>query len=294
MFGEDVLKAGPCHGPPVGVHKQLGCGDSTTSLDHWPNPAKTQQIMSFAMICDGFKMRFRFFLLSVVLLSVPLLAASLSQARRDTDIEQYTRERASMVAEQLRQRGIADARVLDVMRQVPRHLFVPESVRPLAYADRPLPIGHGQTISQPFIVAYMTDALGVARTHRVLEIGTGSGYQAAVLAHLAREVYSVEIVPELARRASALLESLGYSNVYIREGDGYAGWPEHAPFDRIIVTAAPEQVPQTLIDQLANEGRLVIPVGTSEQWLTLIEKTTAGVTQRRTIPVRFVPLTRAQ
>jgi protein-L-isoaspartate(D-aspartate) O-methyltransferase len=144
---------------------------------------------------------------------------SLHQARRDTDIEQYTRERASMVAEQLQQRGISDARVFDVMRKVPRHLFVPESVRPLAYADRPLPIGYGQTISQPFIVAYMTDALGVARTHRVLEIGTGSGYQAAVLAHLAREVYSVEIVPELARRASALLDSLGYSNVYVREGD---------------------------------------------------------------------------
>jgi protein-L-isoaspartate(D-aspartate) O-methyltransferase len=234
------------------------------------------------------------FLLSVVLLSVPLPAASLYQARRDTDIEQYTRQRVSMVAEQLRQRGISDARVLDVMQKVPRHLFVPESVRPLAYADRPLPIGHGQTISQPFIVAYMTDALGVARTHRVLEIGTGSGYQAAVLAHLAREVYTVEIVPELARRASALLDSLGYSNVYIREGDGYAGWSEHAPFDRIIVTAAPEQVPQTLVDQLSNEGRLVIPLGTSEQWLTLIEKTTAGVTQRRTIPVRFVPLTRAQ
>jgi protein-L-isoaspartate(D-aspartate) O-methyltransferase len=234
------------------------------------------------------------FLLSVVLLSLPLPVGSLHQARRDTDIEQYTRERASMVAEQLRPRGISDARVLDVMRKVPRHLFVPESVRPLAYADRPLPIGHGQTISQPFIVAYMTDALGVARTHRVLEVGTGSGYQAAVLAHLAREVYSVEIVPELARRASALLDSLGYSNVYVREGDGYAGWPERAPFDRIIVTAAPDQVPRGLVDQLANEGRMVIPVGTSEQWLTLIEKTTNGVTQRRTLPVRFVPLTRAQ
>jgi protein-L-isoaspartate(D-aspartate) O-methyltransferase len=232
-------------------------------------------------------------LLSVVLLSGSHPLGSLHQARQEQDIERYTRERVSMVTAQLQQRGISNARVLDVMRKVPRHLFVPESVRPLAYADRPLPIGHGQTISQPFIVAYMTDALGVARTHRVLEIGTGSGYQAAVLADLAREVYSVEIVPELARRASALLESLGYSNVYIREGDGYAGWSEHAPFDRIIVTAAPDQVPEPLVDQLANEGRLIIPVGTSEQWLTLIEKTTAGVTQRRTIPVRFVPLTRA-
>jgi protein-L-isoaspartate(D-aspartate) O-methyltransferase len=232
--------------------------------------------------------------LSVVLFSVALPFGSLDQARRDTDVERETRERASMVTEQLQQRGISDRRVLDVMGTVPRHLFVPESVRPLAYADRPLPIDHGQTISQPFIVAYMTEALGVARTHKVLEIGTGSGYQAAVLAHLAREVYTVEIVPDLARRASALLASLGYSNVYVRQGDGYAGWPEHAPFDRIIVTAAPEQVPKPLVDQLANRGRLVIPVGTSEQWLTLIEKTTTGLTQRRTIPVRFVPLTRAQ
>jgi protein-L-isoaspartate(D-aspartate) O-methyltransferase len=232
-------------------------------------------------------------LLSVVLLSVPLPVDSLHQVPRDAEVEQYARQRASMVSEQIRQRGISDTRVLDVMRTVPRHLFVPESVRPLAYADRPLPIGHGQTISQPFIVAYMTDALGVARAHRVLEIGTGSGYQAAVLAHLAREVYSVEIVAELARRASALLDSLGYANVFVREGDGYAGWSEHAPFDRIIVTAAPEHVPQALVDQLANGGRLVIPVGTSEQWLMLIEKTTAGVTQRRTIPVRFVPFTRA-
>jgi protein-L-isoaspartate(D-aspartate) O-methyltransferase len=246
------------------------------------------------MICNGWvQMRFGF-MLSIVLLSIPLALGRLQQAPRDSTIQRYTQLRESMVTEQLQQRGISDHRVLDVMRKVLRHLFVPESVRPFAYADRPLPIGHGQTISQPFIVAYMTDVLGVTRTHRVLEIGTGSGYQAAVLAHLAREVYTVEIVPELARRASALLESLGYSNVYMREGDGYAGWPAHAPFDRIIVTAAPEQVPQALIDQLANEGRLVIPVGTSEQWLTLIEKTTAGVTQRRTIPVRFVPFTRAQ
>jgi protein-L-isoaspartate(D-aspartate) O-methyltransferase len=246
------------------------------------------------MICNGWvQMRFGF-MLSIVLLSIPLALGRLQQAPRDSTIQRYTQLRESMVTEQLQQRGISDHRVLDVMRKVLRHLFVPESVRPFAYADRPLPIGHGQTISQPFIVAYMTDVLGVTRTHRVLEIGTGSGYQAAVLAHLAGEVYTVEIVPELARRASALLESLGYSNVYMREGDGYAGWPAHAPFDRIIVTAAPEQVPQALIDQLANEGRLVIPVGTSEQWLTLIEKTTAGVTQRRTIPVRFVPFTRAQ
>jgi protein-L-isoaspartate(D-aspartate) O-methyltransferase len=204
----------------------------------------------------------------------------------------YAAQRAAMVAQQIQKRGVADARVLDAMRMVPRHQFVPAALRPLAYTDRPLPIGSGQTISQPFIVAFMTEALGVAPTHRVLEIGTGSGYQAAVLAHLAREVYTIEIVTELATRAAATLAELEYDNVRVREGDGYAGWPEHAPFDRIIVTAAPEQIPQPLIDQLVAGGRMVIPVGGAEQWLIVVEKTSSGVIQRRTIPVRFVPFTR--
>jgi protein-L-isoaspartate(D-aspartate) O-methyltransferase len=202
--------------------------------------------------------------------------------------------RAAMVADQIQRRGVADPRVLEAMRTVPRHRFVPATLQHLAYTDRPLPIGHGQTISQPYIVAYMSEALEVDRTHRVLEIGTGSGYQAAVLAHLARVVYTIEIVPELAQRATATLEELRYTNVHVRAGDGYAGWPQHAPFDRIMVTAAPEQIPQPLLDQLRAGGRMVIPVGSAEQWLIVVEKTAAGVIQRRTIPVRFVPFTRGQ
>lgn len=201
-------------------------------------------------------------------------------------------EREAMVQQQIAARGVQDAGVLAAMREVPRHRFVPEHVRGLSYADRPLPIGDGQTISQPYIVAYMTEVLGVSRTHNVLEIGTGSGYQAAVLSRVARTVHTIEIVPELARRATATLQALGYDNVVVREGDGYAGWPEQAPFDRIMVTAAPQEVPRPLIDQLATGGRMVIPVGGSEQWITIVEKTPRGVVQRRTIEVRFVPFTR--
>ncbi|MBI2187514.1 MAG: protein-L-isoaspartate(D-aspartate) O-methyltransferase [Acidobacteria bacterium] len=199
-----------------------------------------------------------------------------------------------MVADQIQRRGITDPRVLQAMRDVPRHRFVPAEFERLAYADRPVPIGHEQTISQPYIVAYMTAALGVERTHAVLEIGTGSGYQAAVLARLARVVYTIEIVPELARRAAATLKALGYTNVQVRAGDGYAGWPAYAPFDRIMVTAAPDEIPQPLIDQLRAGGRMVVPVGSAEQWMTIVEKTPSGVTERRTIPVRFVPFTRGK
>jgi protein-L-isoaspartate(D-aspartate) O-methyltransferase len=202
--------------------------------------------------------------------------------------------RVEMVEEQIRRRGISDPRVLEAMRTVPREQFVPEEERARAYDDSPLPIGRGQTISQPYIVAYMTEALGVAAGHKVLEVGTGSGYQAAVLGELAREVYTIEIVPELAARAAATLEALGYANVRVRDGDGYAGWPEQAPFDRIIVTAAPDDIPQPLVDQLAPGGRLVIPVGPQggAQWMTILEKTDRGVVERRTIPVQFVPFTR--
>ncbi|MBI3050343.1 MAG: protein-L-isoaspartate(D-aspartate) O-methyltransferase [Acidobacteria bacterium] len=206
----------------------------------------------------------------------------------------FTQQRDRMVADQIQRRGVANPRVLEAMRTVPRHRFVPATLQHLAYTDRPLPIGHGQTISQPFIVAYMSEALGVEPAHKVLEIGTGSGYQAAVLAHLARVVYTIEIVPELARRAAATLKELGYTSVHVREGDGYAGWPEQAPFDRIMVTAAPDRIPQPLIDQLRAGGRMVIPVGAAEQWLTVVEKTATGVVQRRTIPVRFVPFTRGR
>ncbi len=208
--------------------------------------------------------------------------------------DDFGARRAAMVEQQIRSRDVADPRVLEAMRSVPRHLFVPADLAAFAYDDRPLSIGHGQTISQPYIVAYMTELLQVSAHHRVLEIGSGSGYQAAVLGRLAKEVYTIEIVPELAREAARTLKELGFTNVHVREGDGYAGWPEHAPFDRIMVTAAPESIPQPLIEQLAAGGRLVIPVGerNETQWITVLEKTAAGVVQRKTIPVAFVPFTR--
>ncbi len=197
-----------------------------------------------------------------------------------------------MVDDQIEARGIRDPRVLGAMRKVPRDRFVPPDVVSLAYADQPLPIGHGQTISQPYIVAYMSEALRVTPQSKVLEIGTGSGYQAAILGELAREVYTIELIPELAARARATLESLGYANVHVRTGDGYLGWPEEAPFDAIMVTAAPDHVPQPLVDQLAVGGRLVIPVGDFDQEIRILTRTPAGIEESRTIPVRFVPLRR--
>jgi protein-L-isoaspartate(D-aspartate) O-methyltransferase len=203
--------------------------------------------------------------------------------------------RDEMVEQQIRQRGVTNARVLAAMRSVPRERFVPTELRAQAYEDGPLPIGSGQTISQPYVVAYMTEALDVEPAHKVLEVGTGSGYQAAVLSELVREVYTIEIVPELARRAETVLRDLNRTNVHVRAGDGYAGWPEQAPFDRVIVTAAPQELPRPLVDQLAAGGRLVVPVGSQggPQWITIVEKTSAGVTERRTIPVQFVPFTRS-
>jgi protein-L-isoaspartate(D-aspartate) O-methyltransferase len=197
-----------------------------------------------------------------------------------------------MVARQIEARGIDDGEVLAAMRKVPRHLFVPPGLADQAYEDSPLPIGHGQTISQPYIVAYMSEALELTRAQRVLEIGTGSGYQAAVLGELALEVFTIEIVPELGERARVLLGTLGYGNVHVRIGDGYLGWPDKAPFDRIIVTAAPDHVPPPLVEQLAVGGIMVLPVGTWNQDMVLITKTASGVVERRTIAVRFVPLTR--
>jgi protein-L-isoaspartate(D-aspartate) O-methyltransferase len=198
-----------------------------------------------------------------------------------------------MVRDQIEARGVRDPRVLEAMRRVPRHLFVPDTVRSEAYEDYPLPIGHGQTISQPFIVAWMTDALQVSPRSRVLEIGTGSGYQAAVLAQIVSEVYTIEIVAPLADSARRTFETLGYRNVHAKHGDGYSGWPEHAPFDAIVVTAAPENVPQPLVDQLRVCGRLVIPVGgRASQQMTVITKGPGGVTTQERMPVRFVPLVR--
>jgi len=199
-------------------------------------------------------------------------------------------DRRQMTQGQIEARGISNRAVLDAMTRVPRHLFVPPRERASAYEDRPLPIGFGQTISQPYIVAYMTEALQLSRDQRVLEIGTGSGYQAAVLSLLAREVYSIEIVPELAESARRTLAAGGYANVQVRTGNGYIGWPERAPFARIIVTAAPPDVPRALIDQLEVGGIMLAPVGTLFQEMTIVRKTASGVTEQRTIPVRFVPM----
>ena len=202
--------------------------------------------------------------------------------------------RQAMVEQQLVARGIDDARVLDAMRRVPRHRFVPGSVADQAYLDQPLPIGHDQTISQPYIVALMTQLARPGPGDRVLEVGTGSGYQAAVLAELAGEVFSIEIVNPLATRAALTLRRLGYSNFAVRSGDGYAGWPEHAPFDAIVVTAAPERIPPPLLEQLRPGGRLVVPVGPlhATQELRVVEKREDGSLHERVVaPVRFVPLT---
>lgn len=207
---------------------------------------------------------------------------------------QFTAMRDHMVETQLKARGdgITDERVLAAMKKVPRHEFVPENQRHLAYIDGPLPIGHGQTISQPYVVAFMTEILKPEGSDRILEIGTGSGYQAAVLAELAKEIHTIEIVPELAKRAAADLKRLGYTNIHTRLGDGFQGWPEAAPFDAIIVTCAPENVPPPLVSQLKDGGRMIIPVGPAgNQQLILLRKRGAQLERQAVLPVRFVPMT---
>jgi protein-L-isoaspartate(D-aspartate) O-methyltransferase len=209
--------------------------------------------------------------------------------------EPFAEQRERMVREQIEGRGIRNPDVLRALRATPRHLFVPASLRDYAYGDQPLPIGLGQTISQPYVVALMTELLAPAKTDRVLEIGTGSGYQAAVLAAMVKQVYTIEIVGELAKSARERLAAMGYRNVTVRQGDGYQGWPEEAPFEKIILTAAPVAIPQTLVDQLRPGGVLVAPVGENPetQELVVIEKTSAGALRRRSVaPVRFVPMVR--
>jgi len=222
------------------------------------------------------------------LLALALLAAGALAAEGE---DRFTVARHRMVATQIESRGVRDPRVLDAVRRVERHRFVPEPLREYAYEDHPLAIGHDQTISQPYIVALMTEEARIRPGARVLEIGTGSGYQAAVLSLLAGQVYTIEIVEPLARQAAARLEALGYRNVTVRAGDGYRGWPEQAPFDAILVTAAPPEIPQPLLDQLAVGGRLVAPVGEGIQDLVVVERTAAGLQRRPVIPVRFVPMT---
>src|SRR5687767_1130978 len=205
--------------------------------------------------------------------------------------DSFAARRQAMVERQIEARDIKSPTVLAAMRKVPRHRFVRPGGESLAYEDHPLQIGSGQTISQPYIVAYMTEAAEISPREKVLEIGTGSGYQAAILGEVAREVYSIEIVPELAESAGRTLAELGYTNVHAKAGNGYLGWPEHAPFDAILVTAAPDEIPQALVDQLALGGRMVVPVGEIVQNMMIIERTQTGVIQRQTIPVRFVPMT---
>ena len=221
---------------------------------------------------------------------LPSNSAKLQRPRSYSATEQFELQRGQMVQYQLRDRGIKDERVLTAMSKIPRHQFIDSSWRDLAYSDRPLPIGNSQTISQPYIVAYMSETAEISPGDRVLEIGTGCGYQAAVLGELAREVYSIEIIPQLADRARQLLSQLNYQNVKVKTGDGYRGWAEHAPYDAIIVTAAPKRIPQTLIDQLAIDGKMVIPVGRWYQDLIVLTKTPERIITQKTIPVRFVPM----
>lgn len=212
--------------------------------------------------------------------------------QENSDINRlYAEKRQQMVDLQIIARGVKDTSVLNSMRKIPRHLFIPSRYRDEAYADHPLPIGHDQTISQPYIVAYMTECLELEGYEKVLEIGTGCGYQAAVLAEIVKEVYSVEIVEGLYTTARKNLENLHYINIQLKCGDGYEGWPENGPYDAIIVTAAPEKVPPPLLDQLKLNGKLIAPVGDVFQELVLLARTSTGFVERKLLPVRFVPMT---
>ena len=222
----------------------------------------------------------------IILLGIPFLFAFQE--------DPFIKKREDLVVETIEKRGVTSKAVLKSMRTVKRHLFVPENNVPSAYEDRPLPIGYGQTISQPFIVAYMTEIINPKPEFKVLEIGTGSGYQAAVLAEIVKEVYTIEIVPDLGNAAAARLKKLGYDNVNVKVADGYFGWSEHGPYDAIIVTAAAEFVPPPLLEQLKEGGKIVIPIGSPfmNQMLMLIEKKGKKVTTKNLMPVVFVPFTR--
>ncbi len=228
--------------------------------------------------------------MKILLLIHLLIMAECSEPQAD----KYEAARNRMVRTQIQDRGVTNPAVLDAMRKVPRHLFMPKEYHDQAYNDYPLPIGYGQTISQPFIVAYMTDALKPGKKMKALEIGTGSGYQAAVLAEVVDKVFTIEIVPELANESAERLKKLGYDNVTCKFGDGYQGWPEQAPFDIIIITAAAEKIPQPLISQLAENGRLIIPVGApaAVQELILLTKKNGKTIEKRLTYVRFVPFKR--
>lgn len=204
----------------------------------------------------------------------------------------YKNQRYEMVRTQIASRGISNQKVLEALRKVPRHEFVPPEYRRFAYADQPLPIGEGQTISQPYIVAYMTEVLNIKPGEKVLEIGTGSGYQATILAEVDAIVYSIEVIEPLAVQAKSVLENLGYKNIFLKTGDGYQGWAEHAPFDAIMVTCSPSRIPEPLKEQLAEGGRMIIPVGQQNniQYLYLLQKRNGKIRQQNVMPVRFVPM----
>ena len=222
---------------------------------------------------------------------IVLVLAGTTCGQKPTLVSDFAVERQHVVQQQLKARGVNDERVLAAMAKVPREEFVPADSRAASYEDGPLPIGEGQTISQPYIVAFMTEQLRLKPTERVLEVGTGSGYQAAILAELVAEVYTIEIIEPLGKNAEATLQRLGYKNVHVKVGDGYSGWPEHAPFDAVIVTCAPDHVPQQLTDQLKDGGRMVIPVGERfAQQLYLLEKKNGHLKESATLPVRFVPM----
>ena len=230
--------------------------------------------------------------IGLLVIAASIQSPGRTHADRPEASDAREQERHEMVRTQIEARGVRDAVVLEAMRSVPRHLFVPQSQRVKAYADRPLPIGSGQTISQPYIVALMTELAGVKPGDKVLEVGTGSGYQAAVLAEMGVRLFSIEIIEALAKSAKATLEERGYmTNVEVRHGDGYGGWPDQAPFDAIIVTAAPPKVPKPLKEQLKVGGRLIIPVGKRYQSLLKVTRTKNGFSGESVIPVRFVPMT---
>jgi protein-L-isoaspartate(D-aspartate) O-methyltransferase len=233
----------------------------------------------------------RFWLSSLLVLVLIFGSCKEGSMKEKSGEEIFKEQREAMVVTQIQSRGVKDTLVLKAMRKVPRHRFVLEGLLDVAYTDGPLPIGEGQTISQPYIVALMTELLDLKGGEKVLEIGTGSGYQAAILAEIASEVYTIEIIKTLADRAESTLKSMDYENITVRCGDGYQGWEEHAPFDGIIVTAAPDHIPQPLVDQLKKDARLVIPVGDLFQELIVVTRTEKGIEKRGVIPVRFVPMT---
>jgi len=234
-------------------------------------------------------------LATLFFLAFLLIISCSSRNRRTSEFydlyqDPWKEKATRMVNSQIASRGVTDAFVLRAMKNTPRHLFVPDEVSHLAYNDHPLPIGYNQTISQPYIVGLMTELLELSGDEKVLEIGTGSGYQASILSQLVTECYSIEVVEELAIRSAKTLADLGYNNVTVKFGDGYQGWPEKAPFDAIIVTAAPEEIPEKLVEQLKEGGRMVVPVGKYYQELLLITKKEKGFRRKNIIPVRFVPM----